>query len=885
MVGFMPQPNSDPYAGVATATPQTDDPYASVADNAADVPLYSGGPNVLHSDDPGTNAMLHVGGGANSFMTHMLSMPTMLLDKLAEVAGAPAKFVQAGQRADAQTQNELPGPPPDKGLIDRAEDAAGGGIAATALTMGAAPLLSAATGGEATIAGNALAQLAPKTGAGLVGETALGGTSGAGAAVGGEVGQDVGGDTGRAVGELGGALVGGGLLPIGPMSAGMILAKPLLGLAKRLYNSFSKTGLDNVATNIAGSTLRAGLRQPGNLSNLRDAQGTVTEVNQGGGAGFNPSVAERTGSPSLVAEQQQLERSASGEQLESLAGRQQQNLDALKQYRNVQTPEGGPLTTVIDTVKGGVRAISNELERVASAITSKLPNFKVEKAGAVLQGRLQQLKQAVRNSFTERGNALKLDQTDVSTQFVDTMSQMMHEVDPTSVFRTKGDLAPDLATRVAPILKAHADYQTALEKWVAGGSKGKEPVQPPPVKFSDLKFLRERLSDGIIDNISGANPNKAYVRQLVIAKQHLDNMLLNLPLGQQYKQFINDYFDHYVSRFEQGPAFKMQQKDGHGFVQTLPEKVAGMFADGTFTNAQQFKTAFGDDPRALVALKASVLDDFRNTAVKNGVLDIKAANKWTAQHDGLLRVYPQLKATPQDLMERQIQLNQVRESTEDMILHKQAAGLITGKTTDEAFIQEAIKNPTLGKQLLSRVAGNPDAQASLRRYLFQNAPDGATLDDYLNSPLVKGTLSPQHAKALRTIFNAKNMMARVAPAKGAASDLSPLGAVQSKLGFGIPQAASRFFAIVSGRTSERYVLTEGAVRLFNRLGMARAKGLLEQALYDPQLAIKIANDMKYAGAKNYDPIIPFRPWLVNYGLLGPQIPGAPDTSQKQQAPQ
>lgn len=660
------------------------------------------------------------------------------------------------------------------------------------------------------------------------------------------------------LGGLAGSLSFGGMAPFTPFGAAQIAARPLTRLAKNLYGTIGDT--EGNATSVVQKLLKPVMASPRAQANMQSGNDVAAEI-----PGFNPSLAERSGDVTLVRQQQQLEHEASGTRLQSMAERNLANREAVANYRMKQTPSGGPMSYIIDTARKGVSAMHSTLDMTAQAIANNLPRVKLEKAGAVLQNRLAALKLGVQNSFTDRAKALGLDQTDLTDHFVNFAQKTLDDVQPSA----PGDTMDKLR---GPLPKVINDIKAQLEEVQAAQDEGK---QGPSATFTTLKNLRQRISDAYFEATDGPNPDKAAGRMLAIAKQNLTDTMFKLPMGEEYKQFVSDYFNHYIARFENGAVYRMQQKAGTGFLQTLPEKTASLFISddrsGGFTQAQQFKTAFGNDPRAFTAFKAAVIDDFRNAVVdKKGYVNEDAARNWINDHQGLIRTYPELRATPQDILERVQENNVMQKQFEDMKLTREMSKLTIGNSTDEAFMKEAIRNPKLGRQLLMAVRDAPDSLGALKRHLFENAPENETLDQYLNSYIVKNALGPTHVKALRTIFKANEMMARVGMPKGQPTDLAPLAEIQRKSGFKIPQWASRTFAVVSGRTSERYVLAEGAVRLFNRLGMERAQALLERSLYDPKLAVDIANHIKLGGAKSFNPIIHFQPWLVQLGLQSPQ---------------
>lgn len=674
---------------------------------------------------------------------------------------------------------------------------------------------------------------------------------------------------GEQLGSAAGTMIGGGVAPITPIGAAEAAAPQIGGRIKTALQLTTEKGQQDLSAAIASQSLKPALKNPNVVKGLQDTQPTVAAVNEGveGDAPrFTPSLGERSGSASLLAEQRQLEGGASGQRLEQHSQRDVANQQAIANYAEAQTPEGGPLTHIFQAAKSGVAQVSALTEKAWQQLRTQLPGLKAEKAGTVLQGRLDALKKAVSAQFAQRADALGLN--DKPTGYT-TINVLGHDV-PVPM---PDNFWHELPIKVSGMGELVADYgpraKGIMDTLLQNEARAGQGLAPINIPFQDLKYLRERLSSSITDALSGTAPNRALAMNLVKSKAKIDTIMKSYDQGPEYQKFIRDYFDQYVARFEDGGAFKVNQINGRGFLQTQPEKVAGLFTDGSYTNAMQYKTAFGNDPRAMVALKASLLDDFRGKVLKaDGTLDPTKAAQWMQSHDGFFRVWPELALKPGDLMTRARELTHLSQAAQDNWLGSEIQDLAKETTTPERVLAAAQTNPKLAQKMTALANGNPDAKMALRRFLFQNAPMDKTLEDYLKNPLVTANLSPSHIQALRVIFDAKNMLARSASMRGSAQTPGVGAALQSQIGMSAGSIMGKYYNVARGVVSPRVILTDGAVRVFDKLQLNQGRELMENALWDEDLAKQIAGMVRSPGPRA-NPFIKLRPWLVYYGLVAP----------------
>lgn len=128
----------------------------------------------------------------------------------------------------------------------------------------------------------------------------------------------------------------------------------------------------------------------------------------------------------------------------------------------------------------------------------------------------------------------------------------------------------------------------------------------------------------------------------------------------------------------------------------------------------------------------------------------------------------------------------------------------------------------------------------MRRAVWDRVSTGSAedvqraLDQF--EPSLRAALGPRHINDLRTIQATRSMIEAVPPTGARAFSPNGLEAAEGFIGTGVPQMASRLFAVRSGRTSARFVAADLFGRFFRALSQRQQQALFREALYDPEVA-------------------------------------------------
>lgn len=695
-------------------------------------------------------------------------------------------------------------------------------------------------------------------------------TSAIGAGVGGEIGKQVApnSDTAELLGQIGGA------------SAPAAMTYTPSALAMRGGKAFMSMMSPERASVMAKSRVQGALEGSFNKE-ARQKLGESVAV-QDKIPGFEPSLAESSGLQSLARTQQALEGQASGAILDNYVRRRELNQQAVARFAENVAPQSTLSPEyVVDAATGRINALSGKVGDAQKSLQSKkqilaraLPEIDRAAAGDSIRNKIDTARAAVKEKMSGMAADLGINDVDVTVPFTNFQEMVSMKYKKGSYF--------DDADNIPSIIQEIKGFggKGAVKKAfnpVTGTQVIKE--APKSIKFSDIKGLRERVSDDLMDTLGAANPNRKKVRVLTSLKRDIDEFLnasQNLMpenLVDNYNTFRKAYYGDYISKFENGAVYKVRQKDGRGFYRIPDERVAEQFfRKGRLSDARQYKEVFGDSQDA--AMEAVVLDNLRATAVRDGVIDHKAYANWLRNHESVLMEFPdvakkvaQIGTANKALLGRQANLEARQRTIQDSMLARQIQSMERGVVQPEQVINNAIKDPRKMAQLLKSI--KPEAKQALKRQIWgeMEAADAAQLGGYLknNEKTLRMALGSNHYNDLVTIQKARAMMDVTNAPAGRPVDPNYLAALEKNLGMGVNQISSRVFAVKSGRTSPRFVGIDMLSRFLRGQSQNQTAALFENALYDPRVARELVDEFT-APIKKAKPNKRLKAYLFNLGV-------------------
>jgi len=626
--------------------------------------------------------------------------------------------------------------------------------------------------------------------------------------------------------------------------------------ANKFAQSFSKTAQERVGREAVRDLLGRELT-PEAMASLKEADRLSAAI-----PGFNPSVAEATGAQSLVRQQQRIETQATGTELDKLVNRRRVNEQAVADYAEHVAPSAADNPDFVinaarqraDRLQGGIERQQATVQGAREDLARRsFPVVDRAEAGGTIRNQLAEERAARRAEADRLAAEIGIDDVDVTANFTAAARRLNNQFEP----RTPFDDVANTPRVLEDIRRAGRPVPTG-----AVDEAGNAITEPARVTFRDLKGLRERVSDDLIDAAGAASPSRKQIRQLTQLREEVDGLINQTAqassdpaVAERYAAFRRAYFDDYIRPFEQGAAYKVRSLDGRGFYKTTDEKVAdAFFQKGNTSAADQFNEIFANRPEARDALRSTVVDSLRDYAVRDGVLNPDRFITWLREHRSVLDRFPDIAQelrTPAlaDIayIRRQEQLAQRSQAVEGSMLNRALNSYGRGATAN-SVIDAALKEPRKMAQLVAALKRSDGALAALRRNVWDRATDGDALAIAKFVQDNKGSLrhifGAQHLQDISNIAAARAMITRVPNPQGAAYVPRPLEWVEKAVGQGLPQLSSRIFAFKSGRVQKEYLVIDAFLRSLRGRAQISADQAFKAALFDPKVAKELAQSIE-----------------------------------------
>ncbi len=790
-------------------------------------------------------------GGVNVGLTGMVGAPVDITNMLLQSVGlgsdepvGGSKWIkrQVGKAKDVTGDMYPKGPDTTGGRIVHrmGEELGATAIPAAGMLKAARGVVApTAAGTRGVIREKILDPISRAPGKATVGEVAAAGGAGAGAGVATEMFP--GNTTAETWGQLGGGVAPGIAQAISP--AGLTVRA-----TKAVTSRFSTKNQVDAAKRAVDKVLGGAMTDTAK-KNIAKADKISKEV-----PGFDPSLAEASGSPPLRVQQSKIEAEATVKFLDEVVDRRVANEKAIADFSKSSAPDGDiSPSIVLDSATNRIKVVGETVDRLVGKnlqkqkdLAQNIPTIDKMQVGKKIRDGVQAAKVDASAKMSIRAEELGINEADLSAPFSDWQKKL------SGIFKKKSRFED---TKNNPeILKVIlGEKAPKASKKPAGFVGGKTPVKKEvQTTFKDIKAIRERISDELILAQSPGKKDRVKIRKLMILRKEVDGFIdsLSSSLGENYATFRKEYFSNYVEPFESGAIFTSRRRDGTGFHKTLDENVADLFLDNQAA-AKQFHSIFSQDPEMMAALEGAALDSINKIATKDGVLDTGRLAAWKKKHSAALKELPELNKAVNDiaetqgaLIDRQMQLAGRRNSIENTALAKKLSSYSKLNITADKLLTEAVNDPRRMAELVKFVRRDEAAMGALKRTMWDNVISGNSQEVLIaldkNKASLKMLFGKQHFDDIEKISSMKAMMERVPPPKGSATKVEPLKGFEDVTGMAVPQAATRYWAFMSGRVPKYYLAFDVAKQALYKKSQRHFDELLRSALYDRNVARSMA---------------------------------------------
>lgn len=253
--------------------------------------------------------------------------------------------------------------------------------------------------------------------------------------------------------------------------------------------------------------------------------------------------------------------------------------------------------------------------KVQQKINSALTPLRPEDAGEALVAGAEAKRQAMKakviapayeDAFKAAGSA-KIDMSNVVLKAEDILGRKLSQFDPST--------APQTVSKLRS-LQAKAEPPVAIGKGKISGRIQQAPAEPPPpeVTLRDLDDIRKAINADIQAARTSSDPNIATrLRNLRQVHSAIDDAVEQSGLSPQaktlYQKALDTYRQEYVPRFRTGVNEQIFRTTGLNEPKIKPEDViTKYFQPRGVSEAKNFVTLFGDDPKAMQTARAGIED-------------------------------------------------------------------------------------------------------------------------------------------------------------------------------------------------------------------------------------------------------------------------------------
>jgi hypothetical protein len=670
---------------------------------------------------------------------------------------------------------------------------------------------------------------------------------GGGAEAGGQAGQAAGEKAGApGVGQFIGSLFGGmaGGYGFGTVAKTVPITGKALDLAKGQWDKVRGTIpedelLRDVDNRISNIFIAAGAADPTFMKTLEDAakaQKGVSLKAPGGAEVQMPLSAMLADNPVIDNLIQRL--SAKDPVFRAQYGNQ---YDAAKQalVQNQIRLFGDPSKVQLNVVgpsleKMQVRKIKSIDEQIADLSKDQTidPTVFGQRVSNLVAQKEKAARKDVEPLYTEAFNLAKKNNVELPSSSVDDIYSFVAGEQASDIFKT----FPSIYNRVRAKFRPTTTEPIEPSAILTLEGKPMTPGTPGGIKFSaatveDLDSLKREINA----QLRKAN-DPADIRLLTELKGrvggHIDS--LDSDFVTAYRNADNAYLQKVGLPFS---AETLKSVDRKKFVEQITPALIG-----NKSNVSQFIDATGQEGTRLA--RDAFLDSFTKAALKNDVIDPKAANKWLKANQGGTSMIPGLDD----------ELRASVDNVQNLINQRNRLNADFQRVAGEQIVsKEGFKNP---QELVSKMYGdinftnkfmsnsgygqNKDAVNAVRSFMLddivQSGDPVALLNDRNKAAIFNRVFGPTYAQKVQDFATVSERMSRNITNVPFKTETVPKTPIESVTGIPPEQIISRIYNPVSGIT---YAVTSLFSKFWANKASAATEERLKALLLNPSDAVKV----------------------------------------------
>ena len=500
---------------------------------------------------------------------------------------------------------------------------------------------------------------------------------------------------------------------------------------------------------------------------------------------------------------------------------------AANQIRLFGDPTKVSVTAVgTDLSKAQVRRVKSIDDQIADAYKDQSidPNMFGQRVANLVKKKEKAAYAEVKPLYTEAFDIAKTRNLELPAASVDDIFNTVVGAQASDIFKD----FPSIYNRVQLRFKP-----TVVEPSAILTAEGK-PMTPGGKKFSaatieDLDSLKREINFQL-----SKTDVPSEIRLLSELKQrvggHIDN--LDPDFVAAYRNADKAYLQKIGLPFD---AATLRAVDRKKFVEQIAPAIIG-----NKSNVSEFVAATG--PEGLQLARSAFLDSFTNAALKNDVLDPKAAAKWLKKNEGGVSLVPGLRdelqaATTdvQQLLAERTRLNaDFKRVAGDQIISAQGVG------SPQDLVSKMYGDVKFTNKFMQQYGANKDSVNAVRSFMLDDLVNSADpislLADRNKAAVFNRVFGPTYAQKVQDFVTVSDRMTRDLTNVTFKGETVPRTPIEQLTGIPPEQILSRIYNPVSGAT---YAMTSLFSKFWAKKASEATEAKLKELLLNPSDAVKV----------------------------------------------
>ena len=490
----------------------------------------------------------------------------------------------------------------------------------------------------------------------------------------------------------------------------------------------------------------------------------------------------------------------------------------------------------VDIPKAQAKKIQSIDEQIADLSRNQEldPTAFGERISALVAKKEDEARKSVTPLYTEAFDIAKTKNVELPAASVDDIYNFVAGAQASDIFKTFPSIYNRVRAKFRPETTAPSPILTAEGKPVAEGG-----VTFSAATVEDLDSLKREINRQLRKTTEPAD-----IRLLTELKQrvggHIDN--LDPEFVAAYKNADNAYLQKVGLPFS---ADTLKLIDRKKFVEQISPALIG-----NKSNVLQFLDATGD--AGIQVARDAFVDSFSKAALKNDVIDPKAANKWLDKNKGGVSLIPGLDAelrgsvdNVQALLNYKTRLNeQFRQVAGEQIIGRE------GLTSSQELVNKMYGSVDFTNKFMRQYGADKDAVNAARSFMLddivRSGDPVAMLNDRNKSAVFNRVFGPTYAQKVADFATVSSRLQRDVSKVSFRPETALKTPVEEMVGVPLESIISRFTNPIS---TKWYAITSIASKFWAKTAAEETDRKLKEMLLNPSDAVKFFAGVKLSEGK------------------------------------